>query len=106
MSRCLGAAGIDANPDESLLTAPSAVQGIIDKELLMTGIRYASMAYFGHLALMMLIVYRNFDGQVGAEAGLNVFGYPIGTRLVAFSRPNHAQINPAASIDTADDEVE
>jgi hypothetical protein len=69
MSRCLGAAGIDANPDESLLTAPSAVQGIIDKELLMTGIRYASMAYFGHLALMMLIVYRNFDGQVGAEAG-------------------------------------
>lgn len=45
------------------------VEGIIDKELLMTGIRYASMAYFGHLALMMLMVYLKFDGRVGAEAG-------------------------------------
>ena len=72
VSRCLGAAGIDANRDENYLVMP---EGIIDKELLMAGIRYASMAYFGHLALMMLIVYLNFDGQVGAEAGERSVGF-------------------------------
>ena len=69
VSRCLGAAGIDGSSSESFLAVPPAVEGIIDKELLVTGIRYASMAYFGHLALMMLMVYLKFDGQVGAEAG-------------------------------------
>ena len=73
MSRCPGAAGTD----ENYLEVPPAAEGIIDKELLMTGIRYASMAYFGHLALMMLIVYLNFDGQVGAEAGERSVGFSV-----------------------------
>ena len=78
MSRCPGAAGTD----ENYLVVPPAAEGIIDKELLMTGIQYASMAYFGHLALMMLMVYLNFDGQVGAEAGehrvaLSAFAFAV-----------------------------